>query len=60
MPARKLQKADRERLRRDHLNEQFAKLAGVLGEIYLRYAFSLFVFQQVQICRNTINLAWRS
>lgn len=60
MPARKLQKADRERLRRDHLNEQFAKLAGVLGEIYLRCAFSLFVFQQVQICRNTINLAWRS
>ncbi|XP_024389006.1 uncharacterized protein [Physcomitrium patens] len=33
MPARKLQKADRERLRRDHLNEQFAKLAGVLDPI---------------------------
>jgi hypothetical protein len=32
-PARKLQKAGRERLRRDQLNEQFAKLADVLDPI---------------------------
>ncbi|KAG0569210.1 hypothetical protein KC19_6G073700 [Ceratodon purpureus] len=32
-PARKLQKAGRERLRRDHLNEQFAKLADVLDPV---------------------------
>lgn len=31
---RKMHKADRERLRRDHLNGQFAKLAGVLGELF--------------------------
>lgn len=32
-PARKLQKAGRERLRRDQLNEQFAKLADVLDPV---------------------------
>ena len=30
--ARKTQKADREKLRRDRLNEQFVELGNVLGE----------------------------
>lgn len=33
LPPRKLQKAGRERLRRNHLNEQFAKLADVLDPV---------------------------
>ncbi len=31
--ARKVHKADREKLRRDRLNEQFGELAGVLGNL---------------------------
>lgn len=31
--SRKVLKADREKLRRDKLNEQFLELAGVLGEL---------------------------
>jgi hypothetical protein len=31
-PARKTQKADREKLRRDRLNEQFVELGNILGK----------------------------
>jgi hypothetical protein len=31
-PARKMQKADREKLRRDRLNEQFVELGNILGK----------------------------
>lgn len=31
--ARKVQKADREKLRRDRLNEQFFELGNILGEM---------------------------
>lgn len=38
--ARKIQKADREKLRRDRLNEQFIELGNALG----KFVFSAFSF----------------
>lgn len=37
--ARKTQKADREKLRRDRLNEHFSELGNVLGEYTLVFIF---------------------
>ena len=36
MAARKLQKADREKLRRDRLNEQFIELGNTLGKMFFK------------------------
>ena len=46
---RKVHKADREKLRRDRLNEQFGELAGVLGKSFqnLKTMFFRLVYQLV-------------
>ena len=38
--ARKVQKADREKLRRDRLNEQFQELGNALGNMYVMHSFA--------------------
>lgn len=45
--ARKVQKADREKLRRDRLNEQFVELGNVLGNISLLSIYLLLCARSV-------------
>ena len=44
--AKRVQKADRERLRRDRPNEQFNELAGVLGESPLKSSHGMLSAQE--------------